>query len=699
MGWHGHRYVAAIETAQSLPQAMTVEIASVKQSATSHLLKVTVKPQAIKQGHQLRLSWPQHLPVPQPKELWLVTAKLKPPHGYANVAGFNYRRYLLSEHIVATGYVQQAQRVKSVASSLFEPLKRKRHAMEKMLQLYETGALLLTLTLGERSLMTSSQWQVLAQTGTSHLMAISGLHLGICFGFCFFLFNCAKRGLQRLGWLKGELPGFAAYWFAAGAALGYALLAGFTIPTGRALFFILLTVSLICSLIKVSSWRILLLVAALFLLVSPQHAYSTSYWLSFCAVASVLVGLKVAQGWSVQGWKRLVIIQLVIICLMLPLQAAIFGQQSLLAPLINLIVIPWISFSILPLALIGSVGFFLSFTWLAEICFYLADLQLSLIYQWLEAISEQPWQLFFPDPLLALTALALLVLILLSMTLKQYRIFAALASLVPVLCLSHSYRNYRLEPTLDVLDVGQGQAVVFRHGTHAILYDVGPTYPSGFNVADAVLNPYLQQQGIKTVEALILSHSDLDHAGSYPYLWKGIDFKAHYRPNQKEGFIPCRAGMRAQWGTVKGTFFSPQRVSGVSNNDSCVLMLESGGANVLLTGDISAKVESDLVQLWHKPQQSQLQASLLLLAHHGSNSSSSEPFLKAVQPDLAVASAGFRNRWKFPSKQVVERLNRLNVPLYTTANSGQLRFSWNGTQWHPQSVCELSRPVWYQCNL
>lgn len=696
MGLHGHQYRQAVAGIIAMPELVQIRIQEVIPKAQSASPKVMANLIGDFGNYSIRLSWSAQLEPPRVGEVWQARLKLKPPHDFANPTSFNYRRYLLSHHIIATGYVLNAKRIKSSVSARPAPrLQRWRHAIEKKLHQYDSGPLLMAMTLGERGHMTSQHWEVLSKTGTAHLMAISGLHLGICFAWLLWLLHKGRSLALRLGFTRTELAAIWPLWLAAMLSGGYAVFSGLALPTLRAWLFVLVFCLLKSFHIKMSPWRLLGGIASAFLVCSPQQAYSTSFWLSFSAVACVLVAIKLAEGWRWLGWRRLVTIQLCIIVGMLPLQAGLWGVQSLLAPLINLVAIPWIGVSILPLALLGVIVNPVSGT-VSSWLFYLADLQLSLLYSGLEQASGSSSQVLYLDLYTAISWLLVLALVVGSFFfIKSRWLSVASAGLIPLCLVVQLCRSYQPQFTLDLLDVGQGQALVVRKDWDVLLYDVGPAYPSGFNVADAVINPYFQQQGIDQLNALVVSHSDMDHSGSEPYLWPMLEIAKRFQPEPQPGYVTCRLNISAELESLKARFLSPSSLVGNDNDDSCVLYLKDETTQVLLTGDIGKAREALLVEKFAE----QLKADVLLVPHHGSRSSSSLPFIQKVSPQWALASAGYRNRWRFPSQEVVKRYQKLHIPLLTTAELGQIRMTHKKGQWHWRGDCQMRWPTWYRCDL
>ncbi|MCP4325857.1 MAG: DNA internalization-related competence protein ComEC/Rec2, partial [Alteromonadales bacterium] len=247
---------------------------------------------------------------------------------------------------------------------------------------------------------------------------------------------------------------------------------------------------------------------------------------------------------------------------------------------------------------------------------------------------------------------------------------------------------------VEVLDVGQGLSVLIRGQDRALLYDTGAKYPSGFNMVDSEIAPYLTSLGIKKLDHLIISHSDNDHAGGADSLvkhltiytrWAGEPLKSIYRYKQ------CQAGDFWQFGELNVAVLSPKQIGKNNNNNSCVLHISDGDVSLLLTGDIDKKQERKLLDIYGE----KLHSTVLIVPHHGSRSSSSEAFIKTVNPKWAVFSAGFMNHWKFPAQEVVERYEKKGIITVNSGLSGFIRFQISAQAINMKTFREDLAPYWY----
>jgi competence protein ComEC len=632
-----------------------------------------------------RLSWYRDPPALLAGERWRLAVRLKPPHGFLNPGGFDYERWLFQQGIAVTGHVVEPARAALLDAGpddqwLSRWRQRLRERLLKLVPQEPAAALLRALVLGDRGGLAPAQWEVFSRTGTSHLIAISGLHVGLVAGVV----------LLAVRWSWGLSPALArrvaAPRAAAAAALAaaacYAALAGFSVSTQRALAMlaVLLLATMLGRTLRPLSGLSLALLAVL--VVDPASVLSYGFWLSFGAVAVLfyVLALRLAPPFAVVRWGQA---QWAVGVGLLPLLLLFFGRASVVAPAVNLVLVPL--FGLLLPAVLLSVVVALIGDW--PLALWPMATVLDAGYGLLERVaalelagvtlSGRPGWVW-----LAAVGGALLLLAPRGIPAR----WLGLVLLLP-LAVVRPPAPRAGEAWVAMLDVGQGQSVVVRTAAHALVYDVGVRYPSGFDLGSAVVAPYLRHSAVAVLDTVVVSHADRDHAGGLEGMMAGVAARRILsgEPDELPGVDaePCRAGDSWVWDGVAFRVLHPQAGSEQEGNDaSCVLRVATAGASVLLTGDIEAGVESVLAAgTGADPADSPadgpsdgrgngLRSDILLAAHHGSDSSSTAPFLRAVDPDWVWFSAGYANRFGFPRAAVLDRVRALGSATATTATDG-----------------------------
>ena len=664
--------------------------------------------ESISQPFLLRLSWNESPFEVYQGQQWQLKVKIKPAHGFANVGGFSYQTWLRQKSIVATGYVLNGKENNQLNDDL--SIRQQLLIQTKTLLPQEPlSALLLALSFGERSQVTKEQWQVLQATGTQHLIAISGLHLGLVasgsFLICLFLLKVfpAEFFINRFKcqWLLTFNLRVWAITLSCLITFYYAYLAGFSLPTIRALLMLLIYWCIRLCGIKFSLSRWLLIAIFILILLNPSSLFSASFWLSLYAVSIIFLVMwrfsKQLLGTShIIAWcKSLLLIQVSISLLMLPLVAMINYQISLISLFANLIAVPLMSLTSIPLCLLAVLLLPLSESasaWLFE----LALQSIKLIWQWFEILAAQSWATIDISNQQVLWIIAIFLVTALSVFLSLKRgfiIISAGAILLTVLALAFN-EDKSQGWQVTILDVGQGLSIVIEKNRHGILYDTGASYPSGFNLVDAVVMPYLKHQGLKKLDKVIISHSDNDHAGGLKKLRQLISIDEVIANDKSlKGDSYCQQGYEFLWQQLTFTMLSPNSLRGEDNDDSCVIRISDGKYSVLLTGDISAKVER--VLLSNKEISTQLNVNILVAPHHGSKTSSSDVFIKQVSPSAVIFSAGFLNRWKMPMEKIVQRYQKHKVSVFNTAENGMIQLDISNNGIHVKPYRQSIFPYWF----
>jgi competence protein ComEC len=603
-------------------------------------------------------------PVPdlQPGERWRLPVRLRRPHGASAPGVFDYEAWLLERGLRATGTVRgEGRRLAADSSGFMHSINRRRghirHRFEQALPDAPHRGILVALAVGDQNGIGKDQWDILRRTGVQHLVAISGLHISLIAvalgGLCMLAWRrCSWLVLRCPARLAGAVAGLA-------AAIGYALLAGLGIPVQRAL--VMLTVAALSMIARreTGARNVLALALAAVLVFDPWAPLTAGFWLSFIAVAVILlmVGGRVRPA---QGWRAAVRLQLAITLVTIPALAALFQGFSLASPLANAFAIPMVNFAIAPVTLLAALW---PADWLLELAHTLTAWMMNGL-QWLSALPfALVEQALPPSWLLAASAVAVVLLVLPRGTPGRLAALALLSGLF----LWQPVRPDTGKFHAVVLDVGQGLAVHVQTARHDLLYDSGPAYRTS-DAGERIVVPYLRAVGVRRLDMAMISHDDADHAGGLESLRARVGIGEIFAGDASAAPVessepdvrrtvygtPCVAGRRWQWDGVEFAVLAPSVLSGKrrENEDSCVLRVQaSSGASLLLTGDIGREAESLLVQ----QRGSGLDSTAIVAPHHGSRSSSSPAFVAAVRPGIAVFSSGYRNRYGHPHPQVLER--------------------------------------------
>ncbi len=617
---------------------------------------------------RIRIAWYQSPVTLRAGQCWELLLRLRSPRGSLNPGAYDYEGWLFLQRIDATAVVRQATRCSSSDQSGLHTIRQSiSDSLRDSLEGHRMLPFMLALTLGERSDITDRQWDVLRRTGVAHLLAISGLHIGLIAGFMFLFITQTWRFVPRLSLL---LPAPRAAAFAAGAAaLGYAALSGFGLPAQRALIMLVIVLMGLLLGEKMQASRLLAIALLIILLIDPFASVTPGFWLSFAAVGWILYAMR-ARIRQPTAWQTWLWLQLLLGCSLLPLTLFWFGEGSSVSPVVNLVLIP-VFFLLVPLILISCLIVFgmraMDLTAGDHLLALSAQL-LDWIWQgltWVDA-GAQPIQLGMPAGWLTV-ALACLGLLWLFAPKGWPARYTGVILCLPMVGQNISSNVYSTPPaSLDVtvLDVGQGLSVVLRTARHVLVYDAGPAYEGGFDAGAMVLVPYLRSLGISKVDRYIESHGDLDHRGGSPALRRELQVMTELGSG---GNKPCRKGQSWAWDDVTFDVVHPAAGTWKGNNASCVIKVATGEHAILLTGDIERDAEQALFAT-----NSDISSTVLVVPHHGSATSSGMGLLNHADPELAIVSAGWRNRWGFPKPAVEERFRVRGIRLLNTADSGAI---------------------------
>lgn len=694
----------------------------------------------------IQLSWIDEAappPILEPGMRWRLTVRLKRPHGNANFGVRDAEANLLARNVRATGYVSApalAVRLGGDASGLGVTVDRWRAALRARIDAVLADAshrgIVVALAIGAQDEVSAADWQLMRGTGTSHLVAISGLHIGFVAGLAGWLAGALWR---RSGWIGRDWPlrlPAQVVAIAGGASFAalHAALAGFNVPAQRALWMAGVVALAFVSGREVARSLVLAWALGLVLLIDPWAVVSAGFWLSFCAVAAILFAMsgrphvqdhaqrrdevdEVDEGGEVSSrlsrlrarlmrrvravgnrLRRGAQVQFAVTVALAPLTVYWFAQIPLIGPLANAFAIPWVSLLVTPAVLAGAA----LPAPLDAHAWHVAHTLLEWLAAGLQRLSGPAWAVWrLPQPdAWTLAAAALGVLWCLAPRGFPLRSAAPLTWL-PLLMPAPSgpaHGSFRL----TALDVGQGTSVLVETAHHTLLFDTGPG-PESTHAGERVVVPFLQAHGVNALDTLIVSHADSDHSGGAPAVLEAIEVRqmvaalapsnALWSNARQHGAetLPCAAGQRWQWDGVEFAMLWPDAgpLRGKPNAHCCVLRVGTLPASTrqpaaqvqterprlaaLLTADIEAPVERILLGR----ERAALRAQVLVVPHHGSKTSSTEPFLDSIDPLVALFQVGYRNRFHHPNAGVFERYKARSIELGRSDTDGAVRVEVN----------------------
>jgi competence protein ComEC len=633
---------------------------------------------------RIRLSWYDAPEVPRIGETWTLQVRLRRPRGFSNPLRFDYEHWLFRQGIGATGYVVNGPhnaRLETVPVDGMPALRQR--LVDRMLEVLgrnSATAVLLAITVGATHEISRAEWDRYAATGTSHLMAISGMNIAMAAG-----------GAGLLAWLliapfcrRANVRDGAAM-VAVAAAIVYSEVSGFAIPVRRAMLMALLVLGAGLLRRQLRAGRVLALTCIAIVITDPLALHAPGFKLSFAAVAILLWAARqhgfLDTGANAHAARRLAhgtwnlaTLQLMLLFGLFPLTALLFGRAAWLAPVVNMLVLPLFNLVTVPAGLLGLL--------LAGPASGVGDALLVVAWHsvrvllWVvEAVAGWgPAHTYIAATggvmLLAACLPALWAMVPPGFPGRRLAWIAAVAVVLhkpappPANCLD-----------LIALDVGQGLSLVLRTHRRTLVYDAGPAFRSGSDTGALVVVPYLRSLGVSTLDLLAISHGDNDHSGGAASLLQALDVREIFAGESLQSLgrhhRACRQGQAWTWDGVRFAFVHPDEdYAATSDNDgSCVLAIEVGGHGLLLTGDIEAPAERHLLHTGVLAP-----AGLVVVPHHGSRTSSTAAFVHALRPSVAIVSAGYDNRWGFPKPDVVARWQAAGADVKNTATSGAIRY-------------------------
>jgi len=645
-------------------------------------------------------------------DIWAFHVRLQEPHSRRNPSPFPTTDIFLPNAIGAVGKVRIAPTPVSQSSPGFTLHRWVAERLSARLAPASAERWVRGLVLGETTVFTPEDWRMLNDSGTVHLVVVSGMHIGFLVLGCVRLISLSWRMVRPYRWRLARWP----WWPALAIGAGYVILSGSGPAAERAWIMMLAVGWARTHHYPIGVYAALWLALGVIVMMSPLSLFRPGLWLSFIAVLTLLIGWRWRKKRS--GPWALIQTQLTLGLIMDGVMLLFFGQWMPASLIANLLAIPWVTMVMLPLALVGTLLELLfhgAGSWPIWWCFKWA---VTLFEYWLtHAVS---WLPAIPIPDERRIALAVGLILLGGIWLVpgfrlRYRAVLGIA-LLPMMVFGIKRESLSDgELILRIHDVGQGQLVDIRTATHRLLYDTGPRFYSG----DTPISQLWRAS--QTFDKVIVSHADLDHSGGIPVVvekhqtteWmaptiqsftrssasntyyaahkhQSVSNSSEFKPTDRipkpaspyipEHWTPCRTGQQWTWDNIEFRLLWPSAFimkNASENQRSCILLINTGQHYILIPGDADAWVEKQLLHFFDEMPSSLL---MLVSGHHGSRTSSSPSFLARVRPRHVVHSAGFLNQYGHPAQSVVRRINAFTECQWSTALDGAITLKIKGQQ-------------------
>lgn len=647
--------------------------------------KMQYEQKTVKKKTHIRLMWSKPSGSLHVGDKWQFLVRLKRIHSTQSPQAFDFEAWALQSGLRATGHVikQGEKNIFLSRSNDYFIHQIREHLQEKIkthLPASHSAPWLMALIMGERNGIAQEDWQILRNTGTNHLMAIAGLHIGIMAGLAHWLIAWIWR---RIPYLVLRLPALHAGACASLiVAVGYSALAGFSIPTQRACIMLAIFILALLSKRKIQAWQVWSLALIIVLLLNPLSVLTESFWLSFGTIALIIYGMggRLAPQGFWWKWGR---VQWVVGIGLMPMTLVFFQQGSLISFLANSIAIPWLGFLILPFCLLSAVFLFIA-PKIGSLLLLIADQSLAwlwVVLTWFSHLHFSSWHQSMPNmAILFLTVVGVLILLLPSGLKGRW---LGIIWLLPLFFYPPE-KPSQGSFWVTLLDVGQGLSVVVQTKNHVLVYDAGAKLGATFDMGENVVLPYLRMIRAKRIDKLVISHGDNDHIGGAQALLNNR-IVTTIQTSVPDKFLSqaaqfCLAGQSWVWDGVRFSFLYPTiDTLNLGNDSSCVLRIDNGVHRILLTGDIEKYAENRLLS----QKEYHLGATILVAPHHGSKTSSLSAFIKSVNPQYVLYPIGYRNRYHFPHANVVKAYQVIGAIQLNTAETGTMLFRLEKNEIYP----------------
>ncbi|MFC3120269.1 DNA internalization-related competence protein ComEC/Rec2 [Agaribacter flavus] len=601
---------------------------------------------------------------------------IKDTSGKANPYTFNRQQWLASKNIVATGrvIVSPSNRILHACPSLRQTLVNRLFDLDLFHK-----AWIAALAMGYRNQLSQQDWQLLQSTGTAHLFSISGMHLALFALYAVWIGKPLLGGLYAAFNVHNRSMVWANRCLVVLACFVYAWIAGMAVPVIRALItVIVLSVFSIAG----SNWpsrMIFTVLVFIFCLLFPYSILGLSFWFSFLAVLLILLFIWRFPSSDLSSWKAKMWLMIKLQCFLsvatLPIVLYAFGSISLSAVAANLILVPFVSLILLPanLFMLLLLTLHVQIDWYFTFVDFLMQMVLVVLHYFHAKLPSYPVELVISLPSVLLIMVALLIMSLPRLLAKK-RIMAGTAILL-LIALTHANRSDEDKIVFQVFDVGHGNASLLFAKDFSALFDTGAGKPNQFSLFDQIIFKYLQANNITQLTHLFISHFDQDHAGGVYAARRAIPIDNFHAPSNtcvkgsewRHTYLRQKQNM-----TISIQALWPRQITnGETNNQSCVLYIQTPFANLLLPGDIEKQAEQALLA---SGRLDGLSVDILIAPHHGSRSSSSQAFVEKIRPKYVLITTAKNNQWEHPHPDVVARYRSVGAELVHIGEQGAVTF-------------------------
>ncbi|PGZ09052.1 DNA internalization-related competence protein ComEC/Rec2 [Bacillus cereus] len=621
----------------------------------------------------------------------------KEPHTARNFHGFNYRDYLYKQNIhfiFDATYISECH--KTSLSLMQWILLLRQQAISKVTEMFpeQSGAFMNALLFGDRQQMTFEVEEQYQQFGLVHLLAISGSHIVLLMVIVYFVL--LRSGVTREVATVCLIVCIPLYMILAGASPSVIRAS----ITG-----VLLLIAFMCS-IRLSSLDALSVTAICMLIYDPYLVFNIGFQFSFVGSFALILSASILLGRSNGVIRNSIYISIISQLVSTPILLYHFGYFSPYSIFLNLLYVPFLSIIVLPCSIIILMCMPI-IPFLAKGLANVLSIGLSISNDFLSYCESLLFTrlIFGQTPILLVAVYCVIIVSILIVWERRMskRIMFIVVGVFLFVCTCHYvYPYFRESGSVTFIDVGQGDAILIRlpYDKGVYLIDTGGTLQLNkeewqrkkheFSVGYDILVPFLQKEGIKTIDKLIVTHGDADHIGAALDLLSSITVKevvfgqkeqdAVLEKVLKKKALEKRVNISKvkegeSW-SVNGAEFvvlAPNGKESNENDSSIVIWAKFGGVTWLFTGDLEEGGESRLVSKYPA-----LRADVLKVAHHGSKTSSISAFLNLIQPSIAIISVGERNRYGHPHKEVIERFEKMDIEIWRTDKQGAISYVFKG---------------------